>query len=205
VNASVRSVAKVHQRVDGEARIAFRRRADGVVALADLYQRAPCRVLFPTTEAGEPVQAVLLTTSGGLTGGDRTRVSVSVEPGARATITTQAAEKIYRALPDTGDVDPSRCHSSYVRRHDYYRTIRPRYFFFFDSPDLFPGFSDCLPSGYLPGQERGGDACLRAMHSRLSARFKKVFQNRLFSVFDLDVPLSTAQRPSSRPVSLPRA
>jgi len=103
VNASVRSVAKAHQRVDGEARIAFRRRADGVIALADLYQRAPCRVLFPTTEAGEPLQAVLLTTSGGLTGGDRTRVSVSVEPSARATVTTQAAEKIYRALPDTGD------------------------------------------------------------------------------------------------------
>ncbi|HEY0341228.1 MAG TPA: urease accessory protein UreD [Steroidobacteraceae bacterium] len=97
------AVAKAHQRVDGKARIAFRRRSDGVTALADLYQRAPCRVLFPTTEAGEPVQAVLLTTSGGLTGGDRTRVSVSVEPGARATITTQAAEKIYRALPDTGD------------------------------------------------------------------------------------------------------
>jgi urease accessory protein len=103
VNASVRSVATAHQRVDGEARIAFRRRTDGVIALADLYQRAPCRVLFPTTEAGEPVQAVLLTTSGGLTGGDRTRVSVSVEPSARATVTTQAAEKIYRALPDTGD------------------------------------------------------------------------------------------------------
>jgi urease accessory protein len=103
VNASVRSVATAHQRVDGEARIAFRRRADGVIALADLYQRAPCRVLFPTSEAGEPLQAVLLTTSGGLTGGDRTRVSVLVEPGARATITTQAAEKIYRALPDTGD------------------------------------------------------------------------------------------------------
>jgi urease accessory protein len=103
VNASVRSVAKAHQRVDGEARIAFRRRADGVIALADLYQRAPCRVLFPTTEAGEPLQAVLLTTSGGLTGGDRTRVSVSVEPNARATVTTQAAEKIYRALLDTGD------------------------------------------------------------------------------------------------------
>jgi urease accessory protein len=103
VNASLRSVANAHQRVDGEARIAFRCRADGVIALADLYQRAPCRVLFPTTEAGEPVQAVLLTTSGGLTGGDRTRVSVSVEPGARATVTTQAAEKIYRALPGTGD------------------------------------------------------------------------------------------------------
>ena len=103
MNASAHSVAKAHQRVDGEARIAFRRRADGVIALADLYQRAPCRVLFPTTEAGEPLQAVLLTTSGGLTGGDRTRVSVSVEPNARATVTTQAAEKIYRALLDTGD------------------------------------------------------------------------------------------------------
>jgi urease accessory protein len=92
-----------HQRVDGEARITYRRRADGATALADLYQRAPCRVLFPTTEPDEPVQAVLLTTSGGLTGGDRTRVAASIEPHARATITTQAAEKIYRALPNSGD------------------------------------------------------------------------------------------------------
>jgi urease accessory protein len=92
-----------HQRVDGEARIAFRRRPDGATALADLYQRAPCRVLFPTTEPDEPVQAVLLTTSGGLTGGDRTRGAISVEPHTRATVTTQAAEKIYRALPNTGD------------------------------------------------------------------------------------------------------
>ena len=92
-----------HQRVDGEARITFRRRSDGTTALADLYQRAPCRVLFPTTEPDEPVQAVLLTTCGGLTGGDRTQVAASVEPHARATITTQAAEKIYRALPNSGD------------------------------------------------------------------------------------------------------
>jgi urease accessory protein len=103
VNASVRTAPNAHQRVDGEARIAFRRRVDGATALADLYQRAPCRVLFPTTEADDPIQAVLLTTSGGLTGGDRTRVAVSVEPHARATVTTQAAEKIYRALPGTGD------------------------------------------------------------------------------------------------------
>ncbi len=97
------AVPNTLQRVDGEARVAFRRRPDGVTALADLYQRAPCRVLFPTTEAGEPVQAVLLTTSGGLTGGDRTRVAVSIGAGAQATVTNQAAEKIYRALPGTGD------------------------------------------------------------------------------------------------------
>ena len=103
MNANVRTAPHAHQRVDGEARIAFRRRVDGATALADLYQRAPCRVLFPTTEADDSVQAVLLTTSGGLTGGDRTRVAVSVEPHARATVTTQAAEKIYRALPSSGD------------------------------------------------------------------------------------------------------
>ena len=98
------NLTPVHQRVDGEARIAFRRTTGGKTALADLYQRAPCRVLFPTTENDEPVQSVLLTTSGGLTGGDRTRVSISVAAGAQATATTQAAEKIYRALPNTGDV-----------------------------------------------------------------------------------------------------
>ena len=97
------AAAYTHQRVDGEARIAFRRDATGKTVLADLYQRAPCRVLFPTTEVDEPIQSVLLTTSGGLTGGDRTRVGIEVRANAQATLTTQAAEKIYRALPDTGD------------------------------------------------------------------------------------------------------
>ncbi len=97
------AVAHAHQRVDGEARIAFRLGAYERTMLADLYQRAPCRVMFPATESDEPIQAVLLTTSGGLTGGDRTRVAASIGPGARATLTTQAAEKIYRALPGAGD------------------------------------------------------------------------------------------------------
>ncbi len=97
------AVAQSHQRVDGAARIVFRRDAGGRTMLADLYQRAPCRVLFPETEPDEPVQSVLLTTSGGLTGGDRTHVAVTIEAGAHATLTTQAAEKIYRALPATGD------------------------------------------------------------------------------------------------------
>ena len=97
------AVTQVHQRVDGEARIAFRRAVDGRTSLTDLYQRAPCRVMFPATEPDDPVQAVLLTTSGGLTGGDRTRVASEIGAGCRATLTTQAAEKIYRALPGTGD------------------------------------------------------------------------------------------------------
>jgi urease accessory protein len=55
-------------------------------------------VLFPEPESDDLVQAVLLTTSGGLTGGDRVRIDVDVRAGARVTIATQAAEKLYRAL-----------------------------------------------------------------------------------------------------------
>jgi len=86
------------QRVDGAARIRFVA-ASGRTVLGDLFQRAPCRALFPCSEVGDLTQAVLLTTSGGLTGGDRIRVAVEIGDGARATVTTQAAEKVYRPLP----------------------------------------------------------------------------------------------------------
>jgi urease accessory protein len=99
----VNALPTAHQRVDGEARIGFRRAPHGRAVLMDLYQRAPCRVLFPSTEPDDPMQAVLLTTSGGLTGGDRTRVEISVGADAQATVTTQAAERVYRALPTDGD------------------------------------------------------------------------------------------------------
>jgi urease accessory protein len=56
--------------------------------------------LFPDSEADDPFTAVLLTTSGGLTGGDRLDIEVGVGEGAAATITTQAAEKIYRSRGD---------------------------------------------------------------------------------------------------------
>jgi urease accessory protein len=89
------------QRGNGAAEIVFARRGERSV-LRHLYQRTPCRVLFPDPEAGDPPLGVLLTTSGGLTGGDALRLSVAVEAVAAATVTTQAAEKLYRSLgPDT--------------------------------------------------------------------------------------------------------
>jgi urease accessory protein len=63
-------------------------------------------MLFPDVEPGEPLQAVLLTTTGGLTGADRTRVEFNVGADARATLTTQAAEKLYRAVPGS---PPAEC------------------------------------------------------------------------------------------------
>jgi urease accessory protein len=93
------AAASMYERACGAARIEFKAGPDGRAVLTDLYQRAPCRVLFPEPESDELAQAVLLTTSGGLTGGDRIRVDVDVRAGARVTVTTQAAEKLYRALP----------------------------------------------------------------------------------------------------------
>src|SRR5665213_4156144 len=94
------------QRASGESRVVFAVR-DGATRLTDLYQRDPCRILFPDPEPGDPPQAVLVTTSGGIAGGDTLRMAVEVGPGGEAVVATQAAEKIYRAghLSDPCTVD----------------------------------------------------------------------------------------------------
>ena len=90
----------------GAAQIGFARR-DGVTRLAHLYQADPLRVLFPAPEAGDPIQAAIVTTSGGLVGGDRIDVAVRVDNGAAAHVTASAAEKIYRSLGPTTQIDQS--------------------------------------------------------------------------------------------------
>jgi urease accessory protein len=88
------------QRGDGAADVVF-----GRGGLARLYQRTPCRVLFPRPEPDDLPVAALLTTSGGLAGGDRLRLSITAEAGARAIAATVAAEKIYRSLGPVTEVE----------------------------------------------------------------------------------------------------
>jgi urease accessory protein len=85
---------------NGAAEIGFARR-DGVTRLAHLYQADPLRVLFPIPEAGDPVQAAIVTTSGGLVAGDHLDIAVRVDRGASAHVTASAAEKIYRSTGAT--------------------------------------------------------------------------------------------------------
>lgn len=92
--------------VHGAAEIGFARR-DGATRLVHLYERDPLRVLFPRPEAGEPPQAAIVTTSGGLVAGDRIDVAVSVADGATAHVTASAAEKIYRSLGATTEINHS--------------------------------------------------------------------------------------------------
>lgn len=98
------SVAARHQRGDGCVELSFARAGPSTV-LANLYQRSPCRVLFPRPPSGQAPLAVLVNISGGLAGGDRVAVAVRVEAGAAATLTTQAAERIYRSLGPDAQVE----------------------------------------------------------------------------------------------------
>lgn len=54
------------------------------------------KLLFPR---GPEMTAVVLNTSGGVTGGDRFRLRLDLAAETRASLTTQAAERLYRAQP----------------------------------------------------------------------------------------------------------
>jgi urease accessory protein len=82
------------QRLEGRVVFAVKADADGVTRLDRLYQSGSARLRLPK---GPGVEGVLINTGGGLTGGDVLETEVIVAAGAHATVTTQAAEKIYRA------------------------------------------------------------------------------------------------------------
>ena len=96
--------AAVLERADGAVRLALGQR-DGRTRIETLYQRAPARVLFPDAPTDQPAQAVLINTAGGIAGGDRIAIEIQAGAGTVATATTQAAEKVYRALDAPARLD----------------------------------------------------------------------------------------------------
>jgi urease accessory protein len=84
------------ERARGSITLGVARRGDRH-AVAELAQAGCGRLLFPAIAPGTPLEAVVVNTSGGLTGGDRFDAAIHVAPGARALVTTQACEKIYRS------------------------------------------------------------------------------------------------------------
>jgi urease accessory protein len=69
---------------------------DGVTRRRRLHESGSLRVRFPSPEA-EGLSAVFVNTAGGIAGGDRFDIDIATGEGARLTVTTAAAEKIYRA------------------------------------------------------------------------------------------------------------
>ena len=90
------------QRVSARAELSISH-LDGRPRLSRLYQEGAAKIRLPRVDDG-PLEAVLINTAGGLTGGDRLHWSVDVGTMAAATITTQACEKVYRARDGHAEV-----------------------------------------------------------------------------------------------------
>ena len=83
-------------RSEGSLRLAFDKR-EGGTALQVLHQAGVLRARFPKPEAQEAPEAVLVNTAGGLTGGDKLDIGLRLGERTSLTVTSAAAEKIYRA------------------------------------------------------------------------------------------------------------
>lgn len=76
--------------------------ASGASRRGRVYEDGALRVRFPNGANADTLDAVIVNTAGGMTGGDRFGIDVAVGAGARLTVTTAAAEKVYRSPgPDT--------------------------------------------------------------------------------------------------------
>lgn len=87
------------QRAQGGGRIVLSGARYGA-RIVEVVQRSPIRIMFPRV-AGSPVdEAVFINTAGGIAGGDRLECDVTALAEASIAVTSQAAEKVYRALSE---------------------------------------------------------------------------------------------------------
>ncbi|WP_299867398.1 urease accessory protein UreD [uncultured Hoeflea sp.] len=84
------------QRTQGTGRLSAKCR-DGEHRLDRLYQAGAARLRLPRVARSSPLEAVMINTAGGLTGGDQMDWRFETGPGAHLSLTTQACERIYRA------------------------------------------------------------------------------------------------------------
>jgi urease accessory protein len=89
-------------RARGEARAVFAR-VGGRSEPARVFESGGLRLRFPNAVGA--CEAVLVNTGGGMAGGDRAAIELTLESGADVLATTQSAEKIYRAESEAARVD----------------------------------------------------------------------------------------------------
>lgn len=103
MNAKPRSLADLaSQRVSARGRLAVRF-GEGRTRIAELYEEGAARLRIPRLDRAG-LEAVLINTAGGLTGGDRLAWRIEVGAGAELTVTTQACERIYRSAEGTAEL-----------------------------------------------------------------------------------------------------
>ncbi len=104
VHAAARTLHSI--RVDGGITATLARRVEGPTCIATLAEKGGYRLKFPRTHASH-AEAVIINTGGGVVGGDRIALEFSVNEGADAIVTTQAAERIYRSTGPNAEVRAS--------------------------------------------------------------------------------------------------
>ena len=85
------------QRAEGGGRIVLSRARNGA-RIVEVFQRSPIRIMFPRVAGSAVEEAVFINTAGGIAGGDRLECDVTALAEASIAVTSQAAEKVYRAL-----------------------------------------------------------------------------------------------------------
>ena len=88
----------IFQRAQGTLDIRVQRARNDVSRLMNLRQQGSYRAIFPRPPGGN-VEAVIINTAGGVTGGDQFSTAVTAHENSTISVTTQAAERIYGA-PD---------------------------------------------------------------------------------------------------------
>ncbi|MET0968241.1 MAG: urease accessory protein UreD, partial [Tardiphaga sp.] len=77
---------------------------DGRTRRRQLHESGSLRVRFPSPE-DHGLSAMFVNTAGGAAGGDRFDIDIAAGAGTRLTMSTAAAEKIYRALEPAATID----------------------------------------------------------------------------------------------------
>jgi urease accessory protein len=77
---------------------------DGVTRRGILHESGSLRVRFPSPE-DDGLSGVFVNTAGGVAGGDRFDIEIAAADGSKLTLTTAAAEKVYRAPGPAAEVN----------------------------------------------------------------------------------------------------
>src|SRR5712692_3949175 len=105
IDGKIESTSMTHpsdkdlERAEGSGRIVVSGSEKGT-CITDVFQRSPIRIMFPRVGGAPVEEAVLINTAGGVAGGDRRECAVTALANASIAVTSQAAEKVYRALSE---------------------------------------------------------------------------------------------------------
>ena len=98
------TLVPAHARAVGEIRASFVA-SGGRTSVDELFETGGLRLRFPNAPGG--LEGVIVNTGGGVAGGDSASYDFLASEGARVTLTTQSAEKIYRAQAEAAEINVS--------------------------------------------------------------------------------------------------